>query len=215
MSEEAANALLKTLEEPPPQVLILLLTANEEALLPTIRSRCRRLALLPVPKQQMTDRLISEYQADSETAERLARLSRGCMGWAINALSDSLVLEKRKDELERIQEICESGLETRFSYAADLATRFSRDREPVREILFLWLRWWRDLLLIKEDTEEYVQNADLLPRLRLQATQLSTLQVAVFVRDLLQTIEALDRNANPRLALEVLMLNLPMARISV
>ena len=215
MSEEAANALLKTLEEPPPQVMIFLLTTNEEALLSTIRSRCRRLDLLPVSKEQTTGRLVSEYQADAETAERLARLSRGCMGWAINALKDTQVLEKRTEDLERIVEICEGGLETRFSYAAELATRFSRDREPVRELLFLWLRWWRDLLLIKEDTDEYVHNADLLSQLRLQATQLSTWQVVVFVRELLQTIEALDRNANPRLALEVLMLNLPTARISV
>jgi DNA polymerase-3 subunit delta' len=215
MSEEAANALLKTLEEPPLQVLIFLLTTNEDALLSTIRSRCRRLDLLPVSKDQMTGRLMSEYQADAETAERLARLSRGCMGWAINALKDTQVLEKRTEALERIVEICEGSLETRFSYAAELATRFSRDREPVRELLFLWLRWWRDLLLIKEDTEEYVNNADLLSQLRLQATQLSALQVVVFVRELLQTIEALDRNANPRLALEVLMLNLPTARISV
>ena len=53
MSEEAANALLKTLEEPPPQVLILLLTADEDSILPTIRSRCRRLSLRPLPKDQL------------------------------------------------------------------------------------------------------------------------------------------------------------------
>ena len=215
MSDEAANALLKTLEEPPPQVLILLLTTNEDVLLSTIRSRCRRLDLLPVSKQLMTERLVAEYQADPETAERLARLSRGCLGWAITALGDPQIMEQRAEDLEQIREICESGLEGRFNYAADLATRFSRDRNATRELLFLWLRWWRGLLLIKEGTAEYAHNTDRLDQLRLQATQLSTRQVVGFVRELLQTIEALDRNANPRLALEVLMLNLPTARISV
>ena len=80
-------------------------------------------------------------------------------------------------------------------------------------MLYLWLRWWRDLVLIKEGVEEYVQEQDELTHLRLQASQLSTLQIVGFIKALNQTLEALDSNANPRLALEVLMLNLPAARI--
>ena len=80
MSEEAANALLKTLEEPPPQVLILLLTADEDSILPTIRSRCRRLSLRPLPKDQLTDVLVAKYQATPEEADLMARLSRGLPG---------------------------------------------------------------------------------------------------------------------------------------
>ena len=209
MSEEAANALLKTLEEPPPQVLILLLTTDEDALLPTIRSRCRRLALLPVPKGQIVEKLMADRQADPETAERLGRLSRGCMGWAINACDDPQVLSQWEADLARIQDTCQSGLDIRFSYANELAGQFSRDRAPVRELLYLWLRWWRDLLLVKESTEEYVQNQDQLSQLRLQASRLSTFQVVATVKGLQQTLEALEYNANPRLALEVLMLNLP------
>ena len=90
-----------------------------------------------------------------------------------------------------------------------MATLFSRDRESARELLYLWLRWWRDLLVIKEGAEEYVHNLDWLTQLRLQAAGLSTPQIVQFVKRLLQTLEALDHNANPRLALEILMLNLP------
>lgn len=215
MSEEAANSLLKTLEEPPPQMLILLLTANEEELLSTIRSRCRRLTLLPVPHQLMVERLVSEHGADQETAERLARLSRGCPGWAILALNDPQLLEQRQEDLERIVEVSQAQLPERFTYAAELATRFARDREPVRELLYLWLRWWRDLLLVKEGAEKYLHNRDQLQQLHLQAAGLDSVQVVAFVKLLLRTLEALDSNANPRLALEVLMLNLPLARTSV
>ena len=215
MSQEAANALLKTLEEPPPQVLLLLLTANEEALLPTIRSRCRTLTLLPVAKAQVVERLTAaphpgkEGQADAAQAERLARLSRGCLGWALAALADPARLEQQEAELEQVRQTCQGGLEERFSYAAELAARFPRDRDSVRESLYLWLRWWRDLLLVKEGAETYVQDPAQLTHLRLQAAQLTTGQVVGFVKALLQTLEALERNASPRLALEALMLRLP------
>jgi DNA polymerase-3 subunit delta' len=216
MSLEAANALLKTLEEPPPQVLLLLLTANEDALLPTIRSRCRTLTLLPAAKAQVVERLTAELrrsggerQAGAAQAERLARLSRGCLGWALAALADPARLEQREAELEQVRQTCQAGLEERFSYAAELAARFPRDRDSVRESLYLWLRWWRDLLLVKEGAETYVQDPEQLTHLRLQAAQLTTGQVVGAVKALLQTLEALERNASPRLALEALMLRLP------
>ncbi len=211
MSQEAANALLKTLEEPPPQVLILLLTANEEALLPTIRSRCRRLQLLPLSKNQIVDKLVNEHQAQPEDAEKLARLSRGCFGWAINALAEeSGLLKQREEDLDRLNQACRSGLDSRFALANEMATLFYQDRDAAKESLYLWLRWWRDLLLIKEGGEEYIHNTDRNEQLRLQATQLTTLKIVVFIKRILDTLEALDSNASARLALEVLMLDLPL-----
>ena len=211
LNTAAANALLKTLEEPPADALLLLLTANEDALLSTIRSRCSALYLKPAAKTELENRLVSEYAAAPELAEQLARLSRGCLGQAVNALRDAQILEQRDADLERLLEVCDGGLDARFDYAAELATRFNRDREATRELLFLWLRWWRDLLLIKEGAEEYVHNADRIMPLRLQATRLSTTQVVAFIKRLNRTLEALDANANARLALETLMLGLPVA----
>ena len=212
MSEEAANALLKTLEEPPPQVLILLLTADEESILPTIRSRCRRLPLLPLSKHQLADVLVTQHQASEQDAELLSRLSRGCLGWAVDALDPGgETREQREDELARLLEVCRSGLDARFTYANELAGLYYRDREAVKQWLCLWLRWWRDLLLIKEGGEEYIHNTDRGADLRLQAAQLSTAEIVGFIKMLLETLEALGRNASARLALEVLMLDLPIA----
>lgn len=209
MNAAAANALLKTLEEPPAGATLLLLTANEDALLATIRSRCRALYLKPLARAELERRLVSDYAAAPELAARLARLARGCLGQAVNALRDGEMLEQRDAELERLREVCNGGLDTRFDYAAELATRFNREREETKELLYLWLGWWRDLLLVKEAAEEYVHNADCLTPLRLQAGGLSTAQVAGFIRRLNGTLAALDGNANARLALENLMLNLP------
>ena len=210
MSEEAANAILKTLEEPPPQVLILLLTTDEESMLTTIRSRCRRLVLLPLAKDKMVDMLVAEHQASHQDAEMLSRLSRGCLGLAINAINDGGETRgQREEELARLMETCRSGLEIRFTYASELAGLFYRDREAVKQSLYFWLRWWRDLLLIKEGGEGYIHNTDRQTELRLQASQLSTTEIVGFIKILLETLEALVRNASARLALEVLMLGLP------
>ena len=210
MSVEAANALLKTLEEPPPLVMFLLLASDADLLLPTIRSRCQVFGLLPLARPVMLERLINEHQTTEADAERLFRYSRGCLGWALRALTDHQVLEQRQADVERMEETLEAGLETRFAYANEVATLFGSDRETARELLFLWLRWWRDLLLIKEGAEEFLRNIDQLEVLRNQAIGLSTPQIVGFIKCLVATIDALDRNAGARLALECLMLNLPI-----
>ena len=207
MTPEASNALLKTLEEPPPGVLFLLLADDDEALLPTIRSRCQALHLLPMSRQRMIDYLTQERGATENEADRLYRLSRGCLGWALTALADPQVLEQRQADLERMRETVGAGLDTRFGYANEVASLFGSNRAAARELLALWLRWWRDLLLVKEGAEEYLHNADQADALRAHAETLTTARIAAFIRRLLATMAALDANASPRLALETLMLN--------
>ena len=211
LSDEAANALLKTLEEPPDQVTFLLLTSNEDSLLATIRSRCSQLSLLPVPQKRMIDALMERESIDAGRAAELARLSRGCYGWARNALREPEVWEARDRVLDRVDQVCRSGLLERFEYAGELASQFSSERESARQELFEWQRWWRDLLLIKEGADNYLRNVDRAAELRLHATGVTTAQTVEFLERIHKTLEALDRNANPRLACEVLMLNLPAA----
>ena len=158
MSEEASNALLKTLEEPPPQVMLILLTAREEALLPTIRSRCRRLELRPLPLAKVAEELAGAHPIGPEEAEKLARLSMGSLGWGLSAGGDPSILEKREEELSSIARLSVDSLEERFSYASEVASLYSKNREQARHLLYQWVYWWRDLLLIKEGAEEFVHN---------------------------------------------------------
>ena len=209
MSEEASNAILKTLEEPPPQVMIILLTAREEALLSTVRSRCRRLELKPLPLAKVAKELAGAHPLGPEEAEKLARLSMGSLGWGLSAAGDPSILERRKEELESIARLSVASLEERFSYATEVASLYSKNREQARQLLYRWVLWWRDLLLIKEGAEEFVHNIDWVATLRPMAGGLSTSQVAEFIRVVLKTLEALEQNANARLALEVLMLSIP------
>lgn len=206
---EPANALLKTLEEPPPQVLVLLLATNEDAILPTIRSRCRTLPLRPMPGEALSEYLVSQRGVETDNARRLARLARGCPGWAINVLDDPNHLEAFRKQLSQVSSVASSPLDARFSYANNLAGSFSGDRETVRQELYLWERWWRDVLLIKEGLPERVHNDDWLAELTTHADAASAPDIVSFLESVRETLSALDANVNPRLALECLMLAVP------
>ena len=207
MTVDAANALLKTLEEPPSGVLFLLLTDEEESLLSTIRSRCQTLQLLPMSRRQMIDHLAHNHAVAEAEADRLYRLSRGCLGWALQALADPQLLDQRQADLERMLDTLAAGLDAKFSYANEVASLFGSNRPAARELLSLWLRWWRDLLLVKEGAVDFLHNSDHADALRAHAGQLTTAEIAAFIRRLLDTLAALDANASPRLALETLMLH--------
>ena len=206
---EPANALLKTLEEPPPQVLVLLLTTNEDAILPTIRSRCRTLPLRPMAGNALSEYLTSKRGADPDTAQRLARLARGCPGWAINVLDDPDRLDNYREQLTQVASVASSPLDVRFTYANNLAGSFSGDREAVRQELYLWERWWRDVLLIKQGLPERVHNDDRLAELTAHAEATTTADIVAFLESIRETLSALDANVNPRLALECMMLAVP------
>ena len=208
---ESANALLKTLEEPPPGTLLMLLTANPDAILPTIRSRCRLLPLRPMPGAELADYLMRRSGATAEQADYLARLARGCPGWAMRALDDAALLAERADELAQIAEIAFAPLDRRFEYANSLATQFSRDREAVRQRLYLWQRWWRDVLLNQQGVPQHAHHTDHGDALAAMAAAADAAAVTAFLQRIQETLAALDANANPRLALECLMLDAPAA----
>ena len=209
LSQHAANALLKVLEEPPPDVLLLLLTDNPDGVLPTVRSRCQLIELRPLPVARVAELLRDEHGAGEEQAEMLARLSRGCVGWAIEASADESVLAEVHQRTERIVDVIEGGLEARFAYADALARRYRLDRAAGREELFLWMRWLRDVLLIQQDQGARIVNLSWRTTLERQAAALTSAQVTRWLRSITETVGTLDRNVNPRLALEALMLEAP------
>ncbi|MDP2744410.1 MAG: DNA polymerase III subunit [Dehalococcoidia bacterium] len=208
LSGEAANCLLKTLEEPPARVLFLLLTARESGLLPTIVSRCIRLELQPLPLSTV-EAFLREREVNAEKARTVARLSKGCPGWALNIAGDEGSWQQRSELLTTLTRVLDSGLEERFAFAAELAGRFEKDRAAVNEILEMWLDWWRDLLLVRAGLASDIVNFDQEEILREWAGAYSLQEIAGFIRHLIAAREQLRWNANARLALEVLMLNLP------
>ena len=209
MSLEASNALLKTLEEPPSGVIFLLLSSQEDELLSTIRSRCQRLEVKPLPEREMIDLLIGEHGLGAEDAELLARLSAGRLGWALTAAREPRILGERQQKLDDLMDALEGGAERRFQVSQSLASLQSRDRRAVQETLALWLSWWRDLLMLKEGKPELVVNRDCMKALEEKQSEFSTDRVVAVIKETVATKERLMQNASPRLALDVLMLLLP------
>lgn len=90
MNSTAANILLKTLEEPPPWAILMLVTSNDSALLPTILSRCQVYRFAPLPIDELTGQLVSQHGMDQERATLLAALSGGSLSKALELEDESL-----------------------------------------------------------------------------------------------------------------------------
>jgi len=202
---EAANCLLKTLEEPPSHVILMLTASEAEALLPTIVSRCQVLNLRPLATETVQRSLQERWGVDAKRAQLLARLSGGRLGWAVAASQDDAILDEREKHLDEMMELMGQGRVERMGYARQL----SHNPEAVRELLHLWLSWWRDLLLTASGSSAGIVNIDRGGTLRVQAQRYSLAQVRDFVKALRAAAWRLEHNANTRLTLEVLMLGLP------
>jgi DNA polymerase III subunit delta' len=205
----AANAFLKTLEEPPNNV-ILLLTANEaDGLLPTITSRCRTIALRPLATATIIDALEARYHLPPEQARLLGQLADGRLGWAINAAQDSALLQTRESQLSWLQEALAGRRVGRFV----LADKLSRKPEELPAIFQTWLSWWRDLALLAygAGTAVAISNVDQETELRRLAGSWSPEQIMTALEQTAQAITLLERNANTRLVLENLFLVYPTA----
>ena len=121
------------------------------------------------------------------------------------------MLEDREEDLNEIVELVSQSDHQRLAVAARMANRFGRRRAEVGQWLGLLLQWWRDLLLVKGGRPEMAVNADRLETLEETAAELSLQAIADALRRVEEAADHLERNVNPRLALEVLMLHLPVA----
>jgi len=209
MSNEAANCLLKTLEEPSEGVIFILLTANDSVLPDTVVSRCQRLELHPLPTSQVETALSERRSLESAKTELLSRLCHGRLGWALTAADDDSLLQRRDQLIEKLLEVIRGDNEQRFDYVAQLAAQFSQNRGSVQEVLDLWLDWWRDLLLVKLGSSDTITNIDHEAVLVEMGRGYSLLQIRAFIDSIQAAGEQLGQNANPRLVLEVLMLSIP------
>jgi len=211
LSIEAANCLLKILEEPPPTVIWLLLASEENRLLPTVISRCQRLEFKLLPMKQIQGILVDQYDIAPNKANLLARLSHGCLGWAISAVKDDNLLPQRTQNINKFVSLLTANLEQRFDYAQEWAIQFNRQRRSMIETIEDWINWWRDLMLIRGSCEEFITNLDYKASLEQQASNLTMREINGFIADLCLLKEQLSKNINVRLLLEWVMLNMPKA----
>jgi len=203
-NDNAANALLKTLEEAPAHAVLLLTADNPEQLLPTIVSRCEILRLRPLPIAVIEADLVRRG-VDTERARLLAHISGGRPGYARNLVDDLNLLEKREEYLNDLQTLLPAPRVEKFSYADKLA----KDKDTMRQTILIWLSYWRDVMLRTAYAETPLVNIDRNMEIEFLAGRLDLSAARRVVNELESALEKMERNVNARLLAEVLLLDWP------
>ena len=208
MVAAGANALLKTLEEPAPGVMVLLTSSEPEAVLPTVLSRCQIVPMTPLTPDEITRALVERWQVPEAAAQALAALANGRLGWAVRAAEDPGLREQRTHELEEIASLVAAPRDEQLRRVGALGT----DVESARRVLELWTLWWRDVVLAAGGAGHLVTSGDLRRRAERLGARVGLERAEAFMRALLGAQLALEANANPRLTLEALALDLPLVK---
>jgi len=203
-SDGASNALLKTLEEPAGETVLLVTAVAAEAVLPTLASRCEVLALRPVAAEDIAAGLRARG-APEDRAELLSALSAGRPGWALTAHESPALLQARDRALADLERLLHGSRADRFAFVE----RAHQDHELIRESLETWLTFWRDVLVTAHAAQARLGNLDRKEWVESTARHVGARQARRAALAVERTLTALERHANTRLALETLMLDFP------
>jgi DNA polymerase III subunit delta' len=214
MNEDSSNSILKTLEEPPSYLIIILLSRNPALLLQTIRSRCLLVRFANAPAQELADALVDRFGASRKEAEFLAAYSEGRPGIAISLLGNEKFVEWR----EKVVSLA-TGIQ---SHSRSFALRLSEDfqkltaadkedntskRSATRMAIDSLILIYRDLLsLAVRGASAQLINSDM--RSTLESHPIAPERATAGIETLLWARKALEGNANVQLLADVLMMRL-------
>ncbi|MGD9017491.1 MAG: DNA polymerase III subunit delta' [Desulfobacterales bacterium] len=202
MNLEAANALLKLLEEPPEKSLLLLIADRISDLLPTIVSRCQSIRFRPLSPSIVAEMLAVLEGADPGQAEGLAAIAGGSISKAL-AMRSAGWVGRRQWLIDRIDHIGEMPVGALLAFSEML----SKDRDHLAAAIDVIAGWYRDLAVVM-DAPETVDNRDMIHRLSLSASRLGPERTESAIQILLQTARSLAGNINFRLAVDVMVMRL-------
>lgn len=195
MSVSAANSLLKTLEEPPGNALIILLTENAGMLLPTVRSRCQLIRFAPLSPEHLLT-LLEKSGMTPEAAALVVPMSGGSLQKAAGLDNEALVA-RRETVLSRVEQMNIHRIATVF----DAAEELSGNRDATLELLDMLLSFFRDAVHLGAGSGEIV-NRSVRPAIESIAARRSFPRNLELLERIYETRRDVQRNANPKLALD-------------
>ena len=213
LSIEASNALLKLLEEPPEQVVFILLTIDNNLIISTVSSRCKNIELRPIQNSIIDKYLVNHYDISIESASDISRISKGLLGWAIRAYNDPNIIIERDNRLNIIEKLLFADDIYRFDYAKELSEEFSKNKGVVYSEIELWLEFWKDIIYMKSNAHELIVNISRLESLKSISKLISNDIIHSFLKSIQECELNLKKNLNSRLVLESLMLSLPFLKL--
>lgn len=204
MRLESQNALLKTLEEPPEYINIIMVTSSSSKLLPTILSRCQIIKFYPLDISKIVELLIKDYGIDENRAKFIAGYTKGSVERSIELASSNSFFEKREEIIKIIDSIL-NGDKTKALTSMDF---FNENKDNIEEILDIMLYWFRDLLIYKE-----IGNTSLLVNKdKLQILSNESFIDLNKINDIIYKIEDtkinVKRNVNFSLSIETMLLSI-------
>ena len=202
--EPAQQALLKTLEEPPQGVTLVLLADEPEALLDTVRSRCQEIQLRAISQAAVAQTLINRGVAQTLASE-IAMLSRGRAGWALAAAADTKLLQARRDQRASAARWIASPRYERLVTAFTLGDQFTKRRAEVVGVVQAAIELLREEMIA---AARAVENESGITGSTTPASSMSKAIVAS-----LQCLSDLDSNVRPRLALEAMVVAWPNSEL--
>jgi DNA polymerase-3 subunit delta' len=204
MTVGAANALLKTLEEPRGDTLLILLSAHPNRLLETIRSRCQPLPFTRHPNSRIQAQLEQQLDIDSTEAHVLAALSEGSFKKAFGK-DRELYLEERRKLLKTLTGLSSGSILPILDFAEQIAA----DKSVLPDILEIFQAFYRDVMMTLQGRgDDDLVNLDLKEKIHRVSGRENIASILAKIEALIEVRRQLDRNVNRQLAMEVLLLKL-------
>ncbi len=209
MSSGAQNAFLKTLEEPPPNSVIILITSAPDTLLPTIRSRCQLIRFNALPQELIYEELKRREDLTGEQAQICSKLAGGSLGKAL--MMDSALIEWRRELIEYLIHLEPSSAMRVIGLAEYLPVGSTPEDTERLALAFEFISLWlRDLVLIKTDSDKTdITNVDLIE----PSTEIARMWDLSNIADKMSALEktwydVYNLNANKQLSLENLFIKI-------
>jgi len=196
MRLDAANALLKTLEEPPKHVLLVLISARFGRMPATVLSRCQQVRFTPLSRDEMAEGLERLSLGDPESRRLAGRLAQGDLRRAVELLKED-VQKGRREMLQALSEALHQDFAAVLRWGQRLGKPKNR-ADSLRRLQALEV-WYRDLMLFGEGNETELVNTDLIPKLSEMSAQYDWLGIQRCLGDVRESVRALDANVNQEL----------------
>lgn len=200
MTEEAANSLLKTLEETPKGAIIILLAANVFRLMPTIISRCQKIPFYPLDVSSVKNELTRRYCFEEDYAASIARFAQGSLGRAIETVEEKLFDIREKA-------IGEFIFDNQASHEGGI--RYDESREKVNEALDMLALYLRDILIFNVSGDRgLLLNADKADRIALDSKDYTAEKIEEMLKAVCIAQDNINSNVNVKIALSWMKLNM-------
>lgn len=200
MTEEAANCLLKTLEEPPKDTVLILLASNMSRLMPTIVSRCQKVAFYPLDEGSVKKELVQRYGLDEKKAVCVSRFAEGSLGKAVETLEED-ALAKRDKVIGEFISHKQSGYEDVWLY--------DEPRDKVNDTLNTLAVYFRDLLVFNlSNNAGLLVNLDKADEITRNSKKYSVERIEEIIETIAATQDRIKRNANIKIALASMRLDI-------